>query len=176
MPNYDAIIIGTGQSGPALGRRLVAAGSKVAILERKFFGGTCVNTGCMPTKTLIASAYAAHIASRAIDFGVVVDAPIRVDMARVKARADAVVANSRNNIEKWLRSMAGCTVVTGHARFDEPHTLRVAEELLSAPRIFINVGGRAAVPSMPGVETVPYLTNSSILALDHVPEHLVIVG
>ena len=176
MRSFDAIIIGAGQAGPSLAGRLTGAGMTVALVERKFFGGTCVNTGCMPTKTLIASAYAAHVASRAIDYGVVLEGSIRVDMARVKARADAVVANSRNNIEKGLRSMAGCTVVNGHARFEEPHTLRVGEELLTAPRIFINVGGRAVVPDMPGVGTVPYLTNSSILALDHVPEHLVIVG
>jgi pyruvate/2-oxoglutarate dehydrogenase complex dihydrolipoamide dehydrogenase (E3) component len=130
----------------------------------------------MPTKTLIASAYAAHLAFRAVEYGIVVDGSIRVDMARVKARADAVVENARRGVEKRLRSMAGCTVVEGHARFEGPDTLRAGEELLSAPRIFINVGGRAAVPDMPGVGTVPYLTNSSILALDRVPEHLVIIG
>lgn len=176
MRKFDAIIIGAGQAGPPLAGRLTAAGMSVALIERHLFGGTCVNTGCMPTKTLIASAYAARLAARAIDYGLVLDGTIRVDMARVKARADAVVANSRNNIEKWLRAMPGCTVVAGHARFEDPHTMRVGEELLSAPRIFINVGGRAAVPNMPGVGTVPYLTNSSILALDYVPEHLVIVG
>jgi pyruvate/2-oxoglutarate dehydrogenase complex dihydrolipoamide dehydrogenase (E3) component len=176
MRTFDAIIIGAGQAGPPLAGRLTAAGMSVALIERHLFGGTCVNTGCMPTKTLIASAYAARLATRAIEYGIVLDGTIRVDMARVKARADAVVANSRNSIEKWLRSMTGCTVIKGTARFEDPHTLRVGEELLNAPRIFVNVGGRAAVPDMPGVRTVPYLTNSSILALDRLPEHLVIVG
>jgi pyruvate/2-oxoglutarate dehydrogenase complex dihydrolipoamide dehydrogenase (E3) component len=176
MRRFDAIIIGAGQAGPPLAGRLAGAGMNVALVERKLFGGTCVNTGCMPTKTLIASAYAAHVAARAIEYGIVLEGTTRVDMARVKARADAVVANSRNSIEKSLRSMTGCTVVEGHARFEEPHTLHVGEERLSAPRIFLNVGGRAAVPNMPGVGTVPYLTNSSILALERVPEQLVIVG
>jgi pyruvate/2-oxoglutarate dehydrogenase complex dihydrolipoamide dehydrogenase (E3) component len=176
MKKFDAIIIGAGQAGPPLARRLTAAGMRVALVERHLFGGTCVNTGCMPTKTLIASAYVAHLTARAIEYGIVLGGTIRVDMANVKARADAVAANARNGIEKSLRSLTGCTVFEGHARFEAPDVLRVGEELLSAPRIFINVGGRADVPSMRGVETVPYLTNSTILALDRVPEHLVIVG
>jgi pyruvate/2-oxoglutarate dehydrogenase complex dihydrolipoamide dehydrogenase (E3) component len=176
MTRFDAIIIGAGQAGPPLAGRLTGAGMTVALVERKLFGGTCVNTGCMPTKTLIASAYAAHLASRAAEYGIDLERSVRVDMPRVKARADAVVANARNGVEKRLRSMTGCTVVQAHARFEGPDSLRAGEELLSAPRIFINVGGRAAVPDMPGVGTVPYLTNSSILALDRVPEHLVIVG
>src|SRR6478736_8239690 len=147
MPNFDAIIIGTGQSGPALARRLVAAGRKIAIIERKLFGGTCVNTGCTPTKTLIASAFAAHIARRAADYGVILDALPRVDMARVKARADAVAATSRSGVESWLRGTERCTVITGHARFLAPEMVEVGEEQLSAPRIFINVGGRALVPN-----------------------------
>jgi pyruvate/2-oxoglutarate dehydrogenase complex dihydrolipoamide dehydrogenase (E3) component len=176
MKRFDAVIIGAGQAGPPLAGRLTGAGMKVALVERKLFGGTCVNTGCMPTKTLIASAYAAHLASRAAEYGIDLEGSVRVDMPRVKARADAVVANARSSVEKRLRSMTGCTVVEAHARFEGPDTLRAGEELLSAPRIFINVGGRAAVPDMPGVGTVPYLTNSSILALDRVPEHLVVVG
>jgi pyruvate/2-oxoglutarate dehydrogenase complex dihydrolipoamide dehydrogenase (E3) component len=176
MTRFDAVIIGAGQAGPPLAGRLTGAGMKVALVERKLFGGTCVNTGCIPTKTLIASAYAAHLAARAVEYGIVLNGSIRVDMPRVKARADAVVANARNNVEKRLRSMTGCTVVEAHARFEGPDTLRAGEELLSAPRIFMNVGGRAAVPDMPGVGTVPYLTNSSILALDRVPEHLVVIG
>jgi pyruvate/2-oxoglutarate dehydrogenase complex dihydrolipoamide dehydrogenase (E3) component len=176
MTRFDAVIIGAGQAGPPLAGRLTGAGMKVALVERKLFGGTCVNTGCIPTKTLIASAYAAHVAARAAEYGIDLEGSIRVDMPRVKARADAVVANARNNVEKRLRSMTGCTVVEAHARFEGPDTLRAAEELLSAPRVFINVGGRAAVPDMPGVGMVPYLTNSSILALDRVPEHLVVVG
>jgi pyruvate/2-oxoglutarate dehydrogenase complex dihydrolipoamide dehydrogenase (E3) component len=176
MSRFDAIIIGAGQAGPSLAGRLTAAGMTVALVERKLFGGTCVNTGCTPTKTLIASAYAAHLARRAADFGVLLEGPVRVDMRRVKARADALVANSRNGVERWLRGMEGCTVVEGHARFEGPDRVRVGDELLTAPRIFVNVGGRAFVPDMPGVREVPFLTNRSILELDELPEHLVVVG
>src|SRR6516164_3323147 len=142
MPNYDAIIIGTGQAGPALARRLAGAGWKVAILERHLFGGTCVNTGCTPTKTLVASAYAAHLARRAADFGVVTG-PVSVDMGRVRARADAVVRASREGVERWLRSLPRCTVIHGHARFEAPDVIRVGDggDRVTAPRIFINVGG-----------------------------------
>jgi len=173
---FDAIIIGAGQAGPPLAGRLTNAGMSVAIIERKLFGGTCVNTGCMPTKTLVASAYAAHLARRGGDYGVVHDAPIRIDMARVKARADTVSANARAGVEGWLRGMKGCTVITGAARFVGPHTVGVGEERLTAPRIFINVGGRAVVPDLPGIDQFSYLTNTSILALDRVPQHLVIIG
>ncbi len=173
---FDAIIIGAGQAGPPLAGRLTTAGMSVALIERHLFGGTCVNTGCMPTKTLVASAYAAHLARRAADYGVMLDAPPRIDMARVKARADAVSANSRAGIEGWLRAMKGCTVLKGHARFVGPDTVSVGEERLTAPRIFIDVGGRVLVPSLPGIDEVPYLTNSSLLSVDHVPEHLIIVG
>jgi pyruvate/2-oxoglutarate dehydrogenase complex dihydrolipoamide dehydrogenase (E3) component len=173
---FDAIIIGAGQAGPPLAERLTRAGMAVALIERKFFGGTCVNTGCMPTKTLVASAYAAHLARRGGDYGVVSGGPVRVDMARVKARADAVTANARTSVEGWLRGMPGCTVIEGHARFEGPDTIRVGEQLLTAPRIFINVGGRAAVPDLPGIDRVPFLTNTSLLALDRLPEHLVVVG
>jgi len=173
---FDAMILGAGQAGPSLADRLTRAGMTVALIERKLFGGTCVNTGCTPTKTLVASAYAAHLARRSREYGVVLDGPIKIDMARVKARADTVAANSRAGVEKWLRGMPGCTVIQGHARFEGPDTIRVGEEQLAAPRIFINVGGRATVPEMPGVSEIPYLTNSSILALDLVPEHLVVVG
>jgi len=174
--HFDAIVIGAGQAGPPLAGRLTAAGMSVAMIERHLFGGTCVNTGCMPTKTLIASAYAAHLARRGAEFGVMLDAPPRIDMARVKARADAVSANARVAIERSLRGMQGCTVFNGHARFTAPDTIVVSEERLSAPRIFINVGGRAFVPPLPGVDQAPYLTNTSVLALDRLPEHLIIVG
>lgn len=173
---FDAIVIGAGQAGPPLAGRLTAAGMTVAIVERKLFGGTCVNTGCMPTKTLVASAYAAHLAHRAGDYGVVLDAPPRIDMARVKARADRVAANARSGVETWLRGMQGCTVLQGHARFEGPDTIRVGDEMLTAPRVFINVGGRAVVPDLPGIDRVSYLTNTSILMLDQVPRHLVIIG
>jgi len=176
MRRFDAIIIGAGQAGPSLAGRLTAAGMTVALCERKLFGGTCVNTGCTPTKTLVASAYAAHLARRAADFGVLLEGPARVDMKRVKARADAVVAGSRAGVEKWLRGMEGCTVVEGHARFEGPERVRAGDELLAAPRIFVNVGGRAFVPDLPGVREVPFLTNRSILELDRLPEHLIVVG
>jgi pyruvate/2-oxoglutarate dehydrogenase complex dihydrolipoamide dehydrogenase (E3) component len=172
---FDAIIIGAGQAGPPLAGRLTGAGMKVAFVERHLFGGTCVNTGCMPTKTLVASAYAAQMVRRSADFGIA-STVSHVDMARVKGRADTVSANAREGIERWLRGMPGCTVLRGHARFESATTVRVGDERLTAPRVFINVGGRAAVPAMPGIDRVPYLTNTSILALDRVPEHLVVIG
>jgi pyruvate/2-oxoglutarate dehydrogenase complex dihydrolipoamide dehydrogenase (E3) component len=173
---FDAIVIGAGQAGPSLAGRLTAAGMKAALVERKLFGGTCVNTGCMPTKTLIASAYAAHLARRSPEYGVAIESPIKIDMKRVKTRADTVSTNARTNLEKWLHGMSDLTVIEGHARFEGPDVVRVGERLLKAPRIFINVGGRASVPDMPGVGTVDYLTNTSILKLDTIPRHLVIVG
>ncbi|MDF2809952.1 MAG: FAD-containing oxidoreductase [Microvirga sp.] len=176
MNQFDAIVIGAGQAGPSLAGRLTAAGMKVALVERKLFGGTCVNTGCMPTKTLVASAYAAHLARRSTEYGIVIESPVKVDMKRVKARADNVSANARTNIETWLRGMEDLTVIEGHARFEGPDVIQVGESLLKAPRIFINVGGRASVPDMPGVGTVDYLTNTSILKLDIIPRHLVVVG
>jgi len=148
---FDAIVIGAGQAGPSLAGRLTAAGMKVALVERKLFGGTCVNTGCIPTKTLVASAYAAHLARRSAEYGVAIESPIKIDMKRVKARADTVSTNARTNVEKWLRGMRDLTVIEGHARFEGPDVVRVGESLLKAPRIFINVGGRASVPDMPGV-------------------------
>ncbi len=173
---FDSIIIGAGQAGPSLAGRLTAAGQTVAMIERKDIGGTCVNTGCMPTKTLVASAYAAHLARRADDYGVVLDGPVGVDMERVKARQQTVVKNARGGVESWLRGMEGCTVIQGHARFESADTIRVGDDLLTAPRIFLNVGGRANVPDMPGVNDVPYLTNVGMMRLDALPEHLVIVG
>ena len=176
MKEFDAIIIGAGQAGPSLADRLTAAGMTVAFVERKLFGGTCVNTGCTPTKTLVASAYAAHLARRAADYGISLDGPVHVDMKKVKARADAVVAESRNGVERRLRNMQRCTVIEGHARFEGPQQVRVGEELLTAERIFINVGARASVPDMPGVDRVAFLNNRSILELDRLPEHLIVVG
>ena len=173
---YDAIIIGTGQAGPPLARRLSGAGMSVAIVERHLFGGTCVNTGCIPTKAMVASAYAAHLARRGADFGVVVDASLGVDMTRVKARKDAISERSRIGVEEMLRGLLRCVVYTGHARMRSAHDVVVDDQVLSADRIFLNVGGRAAVPPLPGLDSVPFLTNSSMMSLDRVPSHLVIVG
>jgi len=176
MANYDAIVIGTGQSGPALARRLVAAGQKVAIIERKLFGGTCVNTGCTPTKTLVASAYAAHIARHAADYGVRIEGAVKVDMKAVKARMDAVVAPSRDGVEQSLKSLEGCTVYEGHGRFVAKNKVAVNASELAAERIFLNVGARAAIPPIPGLDHVPYLTNSSMMDVDFLPAHLIILG
>jgi pyruvate/2-oxoglutarate dehydrogenase complex dihydrolipoamide dehydrogenase (E3) component len=175
MREFDAIIIGAGQAGPPLADRLNRGGMTVALIERKQLGGTCVNTGCTPTKTLVASAYAAHLARRAGDYGVVAG-DVRVDMPRVKARADGVVAGSRARLEGWLRGMERCTLIDGHARFEGPTRVSVGDLQLTAPRIFINVGARALIPALPGVDRVPYLVNTSILALDRVPQHLAVVG
>jgi pyruvate/2-oxoglutarate dehydrogenase complex dihydrolipoamide dehydrogenase (E3) component len=176
MRRFDTIIIGAGQAGPSLAGKLTATSLTVAYIERKLFGGTCVNTGCMPTKTLVASAYAAHLVHRAADYGIVLEGVAKVDMRRVKLRADTVSTNARRGVENYLRGMKGCTVIEGQGRFEAPDTVSVGGELLTAPRIFINVGGRAIVPRLPGVGEVPYLTNTSMLALDQLPEHLIVVG
>jgi pyruvate/2-oxoglutarate dehydrogenase complex dihydrolipoamide dehydrogenase (E3) component len=173
---YDAIVIGTGQSGPALAVRLANAGRKTAIIERKLFGGTCVNVGCIPTKTLIASARAAHVARNGADYGVAIDGRISVDMPRVKARKDSVVRQSNEGVTKWLNGTANLTVLEGHARLEGPRTVRVNGSLLEAPEIFLNVGGRATVPDMPGIKEVDYLTNSGMMEIDFLPEHLVVIG
>jgi pyruvate/2-oxoglutarate dehydrogenase complex dihydrolipoamide dehydrogenase (E3) component len=175
MRQFDAIIVGAGQAGPPLAGRLTAAGMTVALIERKLVGGTCVNTGCMPTKTLVASAYAAHLARRAGDFGVETG-EVTVDMAAVAARAHKVVMDARTGNERWLEGMAGLTFLRGHARFTGPRTIAVDGENLTAPRIFLNVGGRASVPDMPGVGDVPHLDNTDMVALGRLPAHLVVVG
>jgi pyruvate/2-oxoglutarate dehydrogenase complex dihydrolipoamide dehydrogenase (E3) component len=176
MADYDAIIVGTGQAGPALARRLAAAGWKIAIIERKYFGGTCVNTGCTPTKTLVASAYAAYLARRARDYGVTIEGPIGVDMKAVKARKDAVSRPSREGVERSLKSLKGCKVFEGHGRFIGPKRVEVNGEVLTADKIFINVGGRALVPPIRGLDQVPYLTNSSMMEVDFLPPHLIVLG
>jgi pyruvate/2-oxoglutarate dehydrogenase complex dihydrolipoamide dehydrogenase (E3) component len=176
MRRFDAIVIGAGQAGPTLALRLAAAGQEVAIVERKQLGGTCVNTGCMPTKTLIASARAAHVVRRAAAFGVVAPGPVGFDLARAKARADAISAESRHGLESALRGASHCTLIRGHARFTAPGTVSVGDETLSAPRIFLDVGGRARIPRLRGIGDVAYLTNTSILALESLPRHLLIVG
>jgi pyruvate/2-oxoglutarate dehydrogenase complex dihydrolipoamide dehydrogenase (E3) component len=173
---FDAIVIGTGQAGPSLATRLAGIGRKVAIVERKSFGGTCVNTGCIPTKALVASAYAAHVARRAADYGVVIDGPVRMDMKEVKARKDRIVERAARHVEKWLSDTGNLTVIRGHARFVSPRSVSVNEQMLEADEIFINVGGRAAVPSMPGLRDVDYLTNSTMMDVDFLPGHLVVIG
>ena len=173
--HFDAIIVGAGQAGPPLAGRLTAAGQTVAVIERKLVGGTCVNYGCIPTKTLVASAHAAHLARRGADFGVGTG-EVAVDMAAVKARKDRISGGDREGVESWLEGMKGCTLIRGHARFEDPHTIRVGEQLLTADRIFLNVGGRAVAPDMPGLADVDYLTNVGILDLDTVPDHLVVIG
>ena len=174
--HFDAIIIGTGQAGPPLAARLASAGMIVAIIERHKFGGTCVNTGCIPTKTLVACAYAAYVARRGAEYGFDVTGDVRVDMKRVKARKDDVSGRSNRGVEEWVRGLKNCTVILGHARFQSSRTLVVNDEVLQADKIFINVGGRASVPAMPGIQDVPFLTNSSMMDVDFLPERLVIVG
>lgn len=176
MRTFDAIIIGAGQAGPALAGRLSDAGMSVAIIERHLVGGTCVNTGCKPTKTLVASAYAIRTAQRGQDYGFSIDGPVKVDMKAVAARAAKVITDSRDGDENWLDGMSGVELIRGHARFEDPNTISVNGEHLTAPRIFINVGGRAVVPEMPGVSDVPVMTNTDIVALDTLPSHLVVIG
>jgi len=176
MTSYDAIIIGTGQAGPSLARRLAGSGMKLAIIERDRFGGTCVNTGCTPTKTLVASAYAAHMARRGTDYGFNTEGEVKVDMKRVKARKDYVVGLSNRGVERSLKSLENCSVYQGHARFVSTREVEVGTEILSSDRIFINVGGRAAVPEIPGLDGVDYLTNSSMMDLDFLPRHLLVLG
>jgi len=176
MPQYDAIIIGTGQAGPSLAHRLAGAGMRVAIVERHRFGGTCVNTGCTPTKTLVASAYAAHLARRAGEFGVMIEGGVTVDMKKVKERKNYVLGFSTRGVERSLRSNPMISVYQGHARFASSRSVVVGSETLSAAKFFINVGGRAFVPDIPGLDQVDYFTNSTMLDLDFVPPHLIVVG
>jgi pyruvate/2-oxoglutarate dehydrogenase complex dihydrolipoamide dehydrogenase (E3) component len=176
MPHFDAIVIGSGQAGPTLTSRLTAAGMTVAFIEREHFGGTCVNDGCIPTKALVASAQAAHVANRAEDFGVKISGSVSVDMRAVRARKDKIVARSRTGVENWLRGMKGCSIFLGHARFTAPKSVSVEGHTLTADKIFINVGGRATVPPIPGLDSVPYLTNTSIMGVDFLPDHLIVLG
>ena len=175
MTDYDAIVIGTGQLGPALTRRLAGAGQRVAIIERGRFGGTCINTGCTPTKTLVASAYAVHVARRGADYGFSTG-EIKVDMKRVKARKDYVAGLSNKGVERSLKNLKNGTVYEGHARFVGPHEVEVGGETLRADKIFINVGGRASIPPIPGLDQIKYLTNSSMMDVDFLPRHLLVLG
>jgi pyruvate/2-oxoglutarate dehydrogenase complex dihydrolipoamide dehydrogenase (E3) component len=176
MTSYDAIVIGTGQAGPSLARQLAGRGLKVAIIERARFGGTCVNTGCTPTKALVASAYAAHLARRAAEYGVVIAGRISVDMKEVRSRALGIAGDSSKAVERSLRSSEILTVIRGHARFTSPREIAVGNEVLSAQRYFIDVGGRPLIPAIPGLDRIEYLTSSSILDLDVVPRHLIVIG
>ncbi len=176
MESFDAIIIGAGQAGPSLAGRFNDAGKKVAIIERKHVGGTCVNTGCKPTKTLVASAYAAHLARRSSDYGVGIGGPVTIDMQAVMRRAHKVTLDSRHGNERWLDGMEHCTLIRGHARFEGRNVVRVGDELLTAPQIFLNVGARATIPDFPGIADVPYMTNADIVMLDRLPDHLVVIG
>jgi pyruvate/2-oxoglutarate dehydrogenase complex dihydrolipoamide dehydrogenase (E3) component len=176
LTTFDALVIGTGQAGPALAARLSGAGMKVAVVEKAKFGGTCVNDGCTPTKAMVASAYAAHMARRAGEYGVLVDATARVDMKRVKARKDEIVRRSSEGVEKWMAGLKDATVYRGHARFVAPAEIEVGSERLAADRIFVDVGGRPLVPNMPGLDGVPYLTNVEVMDLEFVPHHLVVIG
>nr|WP_314466933.1 FAD-containing oxidoreductase [uncultured Novosphingobium sp.] len=173
--HFDAIIVGAGQAGPALAGRLTAAGMTVALIERRHVGGTCVNTGCRPTKTMVASAYAAHLARRGADFGVS-SGPVSVDMAKVAERARRIILDARHGNEDWLQGMPGLELVRGHAAFLGPGLMAVGERRLSAPRIFLNVGGRPAIPDLPGVKDVAFLTNADLIAIDSLPQHLVVIG
>lgn len=172
---FDAIIVGAGQAGPAIAARCSREGLKTAVIERHHFGGTCVNVGCVPTKTLVASARAVRMAQRGDEFGFDMS-DLRVDMARVMARKNAIVAKSREGVEGWMRGLKHTEVIVGHARFTAPAVLEVAGRRLTAPRIFLNVGGRATRPALPGIDTVPTLDNTSVMELDAVPEHLIVVG
>ena len=173
---FDAIVIGTGQAGPALAARLTKAGRRVAVIERSRFGGTCVNAGCIPTKALIASAEVAHKARQAGGYGVTVASDVAVDMKKVKARKDDISGTSRRSVEQWMRSLQNCTVYEGHARFVAPRSVRVGDDVLEAEQVFINVGGRPLVPDMPGIRGSAFLTSDSMMDVDFVPKRLIIVG
>ena len=173
---FDAIIIGTGQAGPPLAQVLAEDGRTIAVIERKRFGGTCVNTGCIPTKTLVASARAAWVARHASEFGVEIAGGVQVDMKKVRARKNAVAGPAEAGVRESLEQLKGCRIIQGHARFTGPHAVEVNGEMFEAPQIFINTGGRAAVPPLPGLKDIPYLTNSGMVDVDFLPEHLLILG
>ncbi len=173
MKKYDAVIIGTGQAGPSLAAQLAGSGQKTAIIERHLFGGTCVNDGCTPTKTLVASARAAHMARRAADFGVLINSKVMVDMKKVMARKNAIVAKSNTGVEGWLKNTPNLDVYEADATFIDVHTLQVGQEQIQAQQIFINVGGR---PRVDEHVKAPYFTNTTLLQVGFLPKHLVIVG
>lgn len=175
MQHYDAIIIGAGQAGFPLAGRLAEAGWKTALIEKRYLGGTCINDGCSPTKTLVASARAAHLARRGADYGVLTG-PIKVDMQKVKARKDAIVQGMRGGLETWLHHLANLDVIYGEAKFESDHSVRVNGDLLHADTFFINTGAHNWAPPIEGLNQVPYLDATTLLDLDELPEHLVIIG
>ena len=173
--SFDAIVIGAGQAGPPLAVRLAQRGKRVLLVEREHVGGTCVNDGCTPTKAMVASARVAHLARHASDWGISTG-PISVDMAAVKGRKDTVVQSSIDSLRKWISSTENLTYLKGHARFIAPRTIEVGTETFTADMVFINTGGRARIPRWPGLADSPYLTNATMMDLDRVPSHLVVVG
>ena len=176
MENYDAIVIGTGQAGPALATRLANSGQKVAIVERDRFGGTCVNNGCIPTKALVASAKAIHTARCGETFGFSIPGQVEVDMKKVKARKDAISGESNRGVENWIRSTDNLDVYQGHAVFTAKNIVEVDGQVLQAKQIFINVGARSFVPPFEGLDEIDYFTSETVMEVDFLPEHLIIVG
>lgn len=173
---FDAVIIGAGQAGPSLAAKLSERERKTALVERKLLGGTCVNTGCTPTKTMVASAEVAHKVRTAGSFGVQGNPDVRVSLADVVKRADEIVSHSREGLRSMIQGLEHCTLFENSARFESAQTVRVGDDVLQAEQFFVNVGGRPHTPPMPGLDQVPYLTSSSILRLTELPEHLVVVG
>ena len=176
MKAFDAIFIGAGQAGPFLAARMASLGKKVALIERKYLGGTCVNAGCMPTKTLVASARVAHVVRHASSYGVQIGGNVGVDMAMVRSRAEKVTLDARNGLSTWFAGLDTMSVLYGHARFESANTISVGGETLTAPQIFINVGARPSIPDYPGLTDTPYLTSTSIIELTVLPRHLVVIG
>lgn len=181
---YDAVVIGSGQGGNPLAVALAKAGWKTAMIEREHVGGTCINVGCTPTKTMVASARVAYTARRASDFGVQVG-KVGVDMSAVRRRKNEIVRSWRKSGEDRLAATPGLDLLRGEASFSGPRSLEVransAEDpgeirSLTAEHIFINVGARPTIPTLPGLDSVPYLDSSTLMELDRVPEHLVVMG
>ena len=174
--HFDAVIIGAGQAGPPLAEQLGMQGATTAIIERHLVGGTCVNVGCIPTKTLVASARVANFARRAAEFGVALKGDVQVDMAKVKARKDEVAGASQAGVLTWIESMENVSLIRGHARFTGKRQLDVDGETITADRIFLDVGARARIPEFPGLDSIDVLTNSSMMEVDFLPKHLLVVG
>jgi len=172
---YDAIIIGSGQGGTPLARRLADLGKTVALIERKELGGTCINTGCTPTKTMIASAQVAHYARHATRWGVRTTG-VTVDLPAIVARKDRIVQRFRAGHQRRVDARATLHLYRGAARFLTPHSIRVGEQVLEGEHIFIDTGTRPSIPHVPGLDTVPFLTNATIMELSELPTHLLVLG